>query len=186
MQNPDSFYLEAILRGNSEGIKKIYREYLPRITKFVLSNHGDEEDAKDIFQEAIIIIFKKIKKEKLDLKSSFFTYLYAVCKNLWLKKLRESKKSGVTFPDEMEYKLTESWEETIITENRFRLYRAKFRDLSENCQKLLRLFFNRTPMKDIVKILEMNSISYAKKRKFQCKEKLVNLIRQDSEYKNLL
>lgn len=182
----DQTYFEAIKKGDKQGIKEIYSTYLPRITSFILKNNGTEDDAKDIFQEAIIVFFKKIKTGNFTLTASFYTYLYGICRNLWFQKLQKNHKKTVTFSTEWEFKDDTDVEQIIQTEERHKLFRAKFRELSENCQKLLQLFFQRTPMKEIVKIMGYGSLSYAKKRKFECKEKLVALVQNAPQFKDLL
>ena len=150
-----------------------------------MANNGTEEAARDIFQEAILIIFKKVKSDNLSLSASFFTYLYAVCRNLWLKRLEKKGKMRVTDSEIPELKDESDWEMVIEEEERFRLFRSKFQSLSENCQQLLSLFFKKTSMKEIVDIMGFSSVQYAKKRKFQCKEHLVALVRSDVRFKNL-
>jgi hypothetical protein len=99
--------------------------------------------------------------------------------------LRKKRNSVVTFSEDWEYTDDTELEAIIQEEERYRLFRAKFRLLSDQCRKLLSLFFQKVPMKEIVSRLQMSSISYAKKRKFQCKEKLIALIRDDQQYQSL-
>ncbi|MEO1262776.1 MAG: sigma-70 family RNA polymerase sigma factor [Bacteroidota bacterium] len=178
-------WLKVLRSGDRRGVQQIYEQFLPGIVKLVTSNHGSREQAIDVFQEAILIIFKKSKEESFSLESSFFTYLYAISRNLWLKKLEKNKKNLVTFSHLPEPMSTDDFDTLILEEERYRLFRSKFRQLSDNCQQLLSLFFKKTPMVDIVRIMGFGSVQYAKKRKFQCKEKLVKLVKDDIEYNNL-
>lgn len=178
-------HLKAILEGDRRGLEKIYEEYQPRIVRHVVDNSGTVEEGQDLFQEAIIVIFKQVRGGDFKLSSSFYTYLFAICKRLWLKKLRKKRNSVVTFSEDWEYTDDTELEAIIQEEERYRLFRAKFRLLSDQCRKLLSLFFQKVPMKEIVSRLQMSSISYAKKRKFQCKEKLIALIRDDQQYQSL-
>ena len=57
------------------------------VLHFVLNNNGTEEEAKDIYQEAIIVFFEKIREDSLELNCQIKTYLYSVCRRLWLKRL---------------------------------------------------------------------------------------------------
>ena len=185
-KQPDQAYFNAILNGDKQGIKEIYTTFLPKITSFVKQNNGTEDDAKDVFQEAILVFYKKIRSGNFKLTSSFYTYLYGICRNLWLQKLQKTYKKTVTFSDDREFKYESDFEAIMESEERYRLFRSKFRELSENCRNLLQLFFQRVPMKEIANQMGFGSISYAKKRKFECKEKLVALIQQDPQFKNLL
>ena len=181
----DQHYFDASLKGDKQGIKEIYRVFLPKITQFVKKNNGTEEDAKDIFQEAIIVLFKKIREGNFQLTSAFYTYLYGICRNLWLQKLQKNYKKTVTFSNDREFKDETDFELIMQSEERYQLFRSKFRELSDNCSKILQLFFQRVPMKEIVSRMGFSSLSYAKKRKFECKEKLVALIQNDPKFKTL-
>ena len=180
------FWLDILRSGDRQGIARMYEQFLPRIEKLVTSNSGTSDDARDIFQEAIIVIYKKVSNENLTLSASFFTYLYAVCRNLWLKKLQKRGKMMVTNDEPTEQMDVSDWESVMQEEGRYRLFRSKFNELSDNCRQLLGLFFKKTSMQEIVSIMGFGSVAYAKKRKFQCKEKLVALVKNDPGFKNLL
>ena len=179
-------YLKAIVEKDQRGIKSIYDDFQARIIKYVKENNGTGIEGEDIFQEAIIIIFKQSRKEDFKLTVPFYTYLFAVCKRLWLKKLRKKRNMIVTFPEDVEYIDEDKLEAIIIEEERYSLFRAKFRNLSDQCQLLLGLFFKKVSMKDIMEQMGFSSLSYTKKRKYQCKEKLISLIQNDSQYNRLL
>ena len=177
-------YLDALLAGDRDALRLLYDKHLPRIIKYVTQNSGSEEDAYDIFQEAILVIFKKAERDGLRLTASFFTYLYAVCSRMWLQKLKKRKRRGVTFSEPEEYTNTETEgiQEIMEEEERYRLYRAKFRELSENCRRVMSLYFQKVPMEEIAQLMGFASVNYAKKRKYHCKEKLVGLIRADKSF----
>lgn len=179
-------WLAILGSGNSAGIRLLYQEFLPSIVSLVTSNSGTEEEAMDVFQEAILVVYKKSKESGFELSSSFFTYLYAVSKNIWLKRLTKKGKPTVTFSELPELMDVDDFNNIILEEERYRLFRSKFRNLSSNCQKLLSLFFNKTPMKEIVELMGFGSVQYAKKRKFQCKENLVKLVKDDPNFKDLM
>ena len=90
---------EAIIEGlrlrSDYIIKYIYQELFPTIKYLVVKNSGNEEDAEDIFQDSLIVIFKKIRDNQLELSSSFRTYLYSVSRNLWLQKLNKRRNNFV-------------------------------------------------------------------------------------------
>ncbi|SDS45856.1 RNA polymerase sigma factor [Christiangramia echinicola] len=70
---------------------RIYNEYFPMVEKFVLINSGNTFDAKDLFQETSIILFKKLEDDNFKLTARLKTYLMAIAKNLWYKKIRDKK-----------------------------------------------------------------------------------------------
>jgi RNA polymerase sigma factor (sigma-70 family) len=148
----------------------------------VVQNGGAEEDAEDIFQDGIIIIYNKINLNQFILTSSFKTYLYSVCRNLWLQKLSKRKaifdkltdiEGYIDLPQEMfnETKLEEAEKHKII--------QVHFLSLSDDCQKLLRLFAKNIPLREIALILGFKTEKYAKTRKYLCKEELKKRIAND-------
>src|SRR4028118_1813950 len=69
----------------------LYKFYYPSIKHYIQKNQGNNADAEDIFQESIIVLFEKIDSPDFILTSSLKTYLFAIARNLWLKRLRGAK-----------------------------------------------------------------------------------------------
>lgn len=182
--------LRGILRNNNIVLKHIYKSYYHKINAFVCNNNGDNNDANDVFQEAIIIIYRKLKEQNLTLEScAFETYLYSVCRLLWLKQLEKKKNSIVNVYDIHEYSdvIHDDGINEIAQKNeKYKLFQDHFKKLGKDCQKILQLFFDKVPLKQVAEIMGLTSENYAKKRKHQCKEYLVRSIKQDTEYKNII
>jgi len=182
--------LRGILRNNSLILRHIYKAYFHTIYSFVTNNKGGSDEANDIFQEAIIVIYRKIKEDNLLLSnSSFETYLFSVCRLLWLKQLQYRKESIVTSEDIDPYSdqiFEDDLSELIQKNERYKLFQDHFQKLGKDCQKILQLFFEKVAIKQITEIMGYVSDSYTKKRKHQCKEYLVKSIKQDNEFKKLI
>ncbi len=85
----------GILNNSEDILNKLYKAYYAMVLQFILNNNGDEDDAKDVYQEGIIILYNKIKAGNFELSSKLKTYIYSVCRRIWLKKLSlNSKKTG--------------------------------------------------------------------------------------------
>lgn len=182
--------LRGILRNNSAVLRYIYKSFYHKINSFVTRNSGTTDDANDVFQEAIIVIYRKIKEDKLILSEcSFETYLYSVCRLLWLKQLEKRRKSIVKVEEIDNYSeavYDDGLAELINKNERYKLYQVHFQKLGEECQKVLHLFFEKVSIKQITELMGFSSENYTKKRKHQCKEYLVRSIKQDTEFKNLI
>lgn len=183
-QNDDEF-IKAIISGDSNGLRRIYDLFLPRIRHLVASNGGSEEDAQDIFQSAILTIYEKAQASDFRLTSQFYTLLYGVCRNLWGNRLQKKSFKEVTLTEEVKYSSEENIEIDIEKTEEQEVFWDAFRKLGEDCQKLLRLFFDKEKMEKIADMMGYSSVSYAKKRKFQCKEKLIEWIKKDDRFKEL-
>jgi len=181
--------LNGILRNDTIVLQFIFKNFYSNINFFIKKNNGDEDDANDIFQEAIIIIYRKLKANSLVLDCSFDTYLYSICRLLWLKELEKRKIEKENIKDNHEYndELYDDGLELVIDLNeRYKLYQKHFALLGKDCQKILQLYFDKVPLKSIADMMGFKSEHYAKKRKFSCKEYLIKSIKQDLEYKNIL
>ena len=91
MHNVLYFSDEALLAGirneDEAALAYLYKQHYPMVLHFVQNNNGTDDEAKDIYQEAIIIFYEKIKEGTLELNCQIKTYLYSVCRRLWLKRL---------------------------------------------------------------------------------------------------
>ncbi len=186
----DEQILKGILRHDNLILQYIYKQYYYNINYFIRKNQGSEDDASDIFQEAIIIIYRKIKENDLIFeKSSFKSYLFSVCRFLWLKQLEKRRIEKEKLNDTLPYQddlYDDNLNELVEKNERYGLYQKHFSTLSTDCQKLMQLFFEKVPLKEIAKVMGYKSEKYAKKRKYKCKELLINRIKQDAEFKKIL
>ncbi len=181
--------LNGILRNDTVVLQHIYKNFYSKINYFIKKNSGDDDDANDIFQEAIIIIYRKLKANDLMLDCTFETYLYSVCRFLWLKHLEKRKLEKEKIKDNHEYNddiYDDKFDQVVDLNDRYSLFQKHFTNLGKDCQKILQMYFDKVPLKSIAQIMGFKSEKYAKKRKFKCKEYLIKSIKQDLEYKNIL
>jgi RNA polymerase sigma factor (sigma-70 family) len=185
----DEQILKGILRHDNLVLSYIYKQYYYKVNAFIRKNSGSEEDVSDIFQEAIIVIYRKLKENDLLFETrSFETYLFSVCRLLWLKSLRniktEREKINESLPFNEEV-YDDDLNNVIEKNERYLLYQKHFRNISTDCQKILQMFFDKVPIRQIAQMMGFKSEKYVKSRKFKCKELLIERIKQDTEYKKL-
>jgi len=186
----DEQILKGIFRHDNLILNYIYKQYYYKINYFIKKNSGNEDDANDIFQEAIIIIYRKLKENDIIFEtSSFQGYLFSVCRFLWLKQLQKRKIEKEKIIESIPYQ-DDLYDENLVMlvekNERYGLYQKHFSTLSSDCQKLLQLFFKKIPLKEIAGIMGYKGEKYAKKRKYQCKEILIGRIKQDAEFKKII
>ena len=85
----DQILLNGLATNEKDAIERIYRENYGLIQHLVVNNNGTEEDAKDIFQEGLIVLYEKSVSADFELNCQLKTYLYSVCRRLWLKRLQK-------------------------------------------------------------------------------------------------
>jgi RNA polymerase sigma factor (sigma-70 family) len=185
----DEDIIRGLKRRDNEVIQFIYRENFKMVSNLIINNNGSDDDAEDIFQESLIILFRRLRDEPdFALDSTFSTYLYSVCRLIWLKKLRESKKLEVTeLSQEMEEFI--EFEEPLPVQDkdlRMAVYQRNLLLIPDDCQKILVLTGQDISAKEIAEKLGFRSDTYVRKRRHFCKEYLVNRIKEDREYQEMI
>lgn len=184
MHQKEEDYIALIIAGNSAGLEKIYQLFFVKIGGFILKSGGTIEDAQDVFQDALMIIFEKAQEEDFVLSSAFYTYLYGICRKLWRNRLQKIERRTALQINYVVEEMT-TIDHLIEQEEEHRIFWFAFNKLGKDCKKILKLFFENTAMAVIQKIMGYGSVGYTAKRKFQCKEKLIELIKADDAYKEL-
>ena len=128
--------------GNEESLKEVYKSYYPVIKSLVLRNNGSEYEAKDVFQESVILLYEKLQQPDFELTCSIKTFLYAVSRRLWLKKWNEKK---VRIYD-TQFEAEPEFLDTLLDENRdgkdeIDRMRESLEQLGEPCAGLLKDFY---------------------------------------------
>ena len=155
----DSEVFEQICRGDEKALEMLYTKYYKMMTKIVLSNSGTEDEAKDIYQEALIVFWQKATSGKLVLTSKMSTYIYSICLNLWRKEL--DRKS----------RLANEEKDTAVYSDDDKIERAKIineciQQLGDTCRKVLTYYyFDGLSMQDIADKLGFANTNTAKTKK---------------------
>lgn len=177
--------LEGISMSNNDVLNYIYKTFFPSICNFIENNNGSEEDARDLFQEAIIVIYRKMKKEPLVLTCNFKTYIYSICRLLWLKQLEKRKNSNEINSEGIIENRLDEVSPTYDRTEKYRLYQKHFQQLGPDCKKILQMALDKVSLKEIAEIMGFKSEKYAKKRRYQCKQMLIESIKNDNEFNDV-
>ena len=178
--------IDGIKNKDSKTLNFLYKKYFSLVRSFVLNNNGTTDDAKDVFQEAVIAIFRYSQNENFELKCSFETFLYSICRTIWLNNLRNQRVHLTKINEISEFIIFSSSTNEMIEESlEYKLYQKHFQRLSEECKKLLQLFFDKVSYAEIAKLLGYSSVGFVKKKKFNCKEFLMKSIKNDPEFNRL-
>ncbi len=181
----DEEIIEGLRKRDNRVLQYIYKNAFNAVKQLVIHNAGSDSDAEDIFQEALIIIFKKLRDEpRFELSSTFTTYIYSISRLLWLKHLKKIKKIDIDpLNRDMEERI--EFEEPPPVEDkdlRFAIYQRTLLKIPEDCQKILRLTAEAISAKEIASQLGFRSEGYVRKRRHFCKEYLINKVKEDADY----
>lgn len=185
IQTKNTTYLKGIAENDYAVLENIYAESLPQVRQYVVQNSGSGDDARDIFQEAILVIYKKVKAAELQLTVDFHYYLFGICKRMWLNRLRRKDRTEAPLTAAQHFTTEENIEEDWIKTRKWNLFQNKFAELADECRKVLQLFFNGQSSRDIAAAMGYSE-EYAKRKKYKCKLSLAKLIKNDPEYQHLL
>jgi len=186
-ENNDKILIEGIKKQNEKVIAEIYTRFFPSVRHYIYRNNGSIEDAQDIFNDAIVVVLMKAREGALELKCSLKTYIYAICRNLWLKKINSEKIDLISY-DEVEDTLVGSG---VIEEELYNFSRAQFLfqkhlvKMSSTCRRIIQYFLEGMSFKEISEIMHYDNESYARKRKYRCVKLLVKRIKSDPNYNTI-
>ncbi len=164
---------------SSKAFQYLYKHF-PMVRKMVISKGGKKEDAEDIYQEALIILCRKVKQTDFVLTSKLSTFLYSICALLWKEELKKRQKfEYVDFHIDMDRASEESILETMETEDRMRIAEKVIGSLGERCQELLTLFYmGSMKLKSIADQMGYSSENTAKNQKYKCLEAAKNMLKE--------
>jgi RNA polymerase sigma factor (sigma-70 family) len=171
----DQSLLQLIRNQQTDkALSELYRHF-PMVRKMVRSLGGSPQDAEDVFQEALIILVKKLRNSDFILTSTLSTYLFGVCRLLWKNVLRRRKGMAVPAIGDFESGLSDveeqQLEQTMEQEDRARLAEKALASLKDRCRELLLLFYEgRWKLKEIAIKMGYAGDNAAKNQKYKCLE----------------
>ena len=159
------------------GIQNLYNNNREMIFNLVTANSGSYDEAKDVMQDGVIAVYNRLNDSSANpLTCSLSTYLYSVCKNIWLNELRKKGKSPMMLEDESNVAdLADSQEIEILLEKEQKIVSLEkgLEKLGEKCRKLLKLFYyQKKSMEEIIRIVDLSNTNAAKTKKYKCIQQL--------------
>ncbi len=170
----DELILNEIRKNNEVALRELYKTHYPMIFNLVCSNNGTEQEARDIYQETIIAFYERTQEPNFVLTCKIKTYLYAVARRLWLKRLWEKKRFEGNITERETF---QGVEEEIIDfeerENAFEQMKAALEGLGEPCRSIIEDFYIRNlNMEDISTKFGYTNADNAKNQKYKCLQRL--------------
>lgn len=176
--------LDGLAKEDKVSIEQIYRDNYTMVQSLILNNNGSTDDAADIFQEAMIVLFEKSRSQDFELNCQLKTYLYSVCRRLWLKKLQQMQRFG---------RQAEELEDVIPVEDDLEMHEKRQLDfnimenamskIGEPCKSLLEAYYiQKKQMLQIATEFGYTNADNAKTQKYKCLVRLKKLF--FAQYKN--
>jgi len=176
-ESNEQLLLKGLAHNEKKAIETIYKENFSMVQSMILNNNGSYDDARDIFQEAMIALYEKSKMESFVLTCQIKTYIYSVCRRLWLKRLQQM---GRFVPQ------LNGFEETVQVEEDLELHDKRNADyammeramgsLGEPCKGLLEAYYlEKKGMTEIAEKFGYTNADNAKNQKYKCLMRLKKL-----------
>ncbi len=176
--------LQGLARNETKAVETIYRENYNSIQALIINNNGSADDAKDIFQEAMIVLYEKVRSGAFELNCQIKTYVYSVSRRLWLKRLQQLNRYSA--PVENLESLVPVEDEIEAHEQRnleFDMMNKAISSLGEPCKSLLEAYYlQKRNMQDIAASFGYTNADNAKNQKYKCLMRLKKIF--FSHYKN--
>lgn len=173
--------LVGIQEENPEVFRYIQFKTFPVIYKFIKQNKGTKENADEIFQDALIVVFKKNTKGSLQLRCKFTTYFIGICKTIWKYNYKNGNPLVIDAVDVVE---DEKEIEDLYKESKeFQLYRKCFKQLKDRQQKILLASLSNKPYKELFMDFGFKSTDVFKTEVNRIKKRLIENIVSDPNFK---
>ncbi|GAA3614865.1 sigma-70 family RNA polymerase sigma factor [Flavivirga amylovorans] len=170
----DKEIIERLKNGDESGLKHLYR-HQKMIKSWINKNNGNGEDAEDLFQNAILVFYKKVMSGDYEYKSKISTYLFSICQRQWLNELNRRKSKEQTTEDFMKFDkgVYEKPMEDGSNEKLIGYITEQLNKLGEPCKSLLEAsIYLQVSMKDIASKYNYKNAHSARQQKLRCLQRL--------------
>jgi len=162
--------LIGLARNEREAVETIYKQHYNMVQNMIVNNNGSIEEAKDIFQEALIVLYEKAKSGTFELNCQIKTYVYSVCRRMWLKRFHQLQKLAPEIENLDEMIPVDDELETFEEKNKdFLLMDKAMQHLGEPCKSLLESYYlQKRSMVEIAADFGYTNADNAKNQKYKC------------------
>jgi len=183
-ENNERTLLQGLARNDRKAVETIYKENYTTVQSLIINNNGTADDAKDIFQEAMIVLYEKARSGTFELSCQIKTYVYSVSRRLWLKRLQQANRYNADIGNaDGVVPVEEDIEEHEKRDAEFDMMEKAIQGLGEPCKSLLEAFYLRKMnMQEIATSFGYTNAENAKTQKYKCLMRLKKIF--FSHYKN--
>ena len=182
--NKDQELLTGLALNDKKAVESIYKEHYNMVQSLVINNNGTIPEAKDVFQEAMIVLFEKSRSGQFELNCLLKTYIYSVSRRIWLKRLQQMNRFvGEIEPTVEIYPVDEDIAEHEKKDEEYVHLEKAIANLGEPCKSLIEAFYvQKKNMQEIASQFGYTNADNAKNQKYKCLMRLKKLF--FAQYKN--
>jgi RNA polymerase sigma factor (sigma-70 family) len=183
-QTDEKALLEGLANNDKKAVETIYKDNFNMVQSLIINNNGSSDDAKDIFQETIIVLYEKVRSGTFELHCQIKTFVYSVSRRLWLKRLQQQNRYSSP-GDSMEnvVAVDEDIEAHEQRNTEFEMMEKAISNLGEPCKSLLEAYYlQKQNMQVIAANFGYTNADNAKNQKYKCLMRLKKIF--FAHYKN--
>jgi RNA polymerase sigma factor (sigma-70 family) len=181
----DEEIVECLRNRQSYVVRHLSDRYMPMIRLMVYQMGGTIEDARDIFQDGLIIMLEKIDNKDFVLTCKFKTYLYCVCENLWKSVLEKRRAAANYITRRVDADGDKDFTEIIDQKMYEEIFRDVFETLDPVSKKILNLYWQEMSPQEIADKLGY-TYGYVRKKKCKAQSELTEKVKNHPGYKRIM
>ena len=181
--NKELELLKGLALGDKKAVEAIYKDNYNMVHSLVINNNGSAQEAKDVFQEAMIVLLEKSRSANFELNCQIKTYVYSVSRRIWLKKLQQLNRYSSEVESVGTVPVEDDVEDHEKKDQEFVMMEKAIASLGEPCKSLIEAFYiQKRNMQDIASQFGYTNADNAKNQKYKCLMRLKKLF--FAQYKN--
>ena len=187
MIHSDKEILAAIQRSDDRVLEYLYKQVLPKVKKYVIKNNGSDDDARDVFQDAVVIFYKYVKEGRFNVEHDIAGFIFSVGRNLWINTAKRRGKVIALNDEASQINDTENFSDELMTREREEYILKLFSALGNSCKQiLLYSIYDKFSMKEIKEKMGFTSENVAKTKNYKCKQRLIELVKNNASIEDFL
>lgn len=178
--NDDTTILQRMIRGEEDALVTIYQQNRKAIVSFVQRNSGSEDDAEDVLQESVIILWERVRSGRFEQNAKLSTFLYGVAKNVWSRRrMKKFREPASDFENDEIGSDERSALDAMIDSERSRTVADAMERLGEPCRTLLTLYYwEEHSQEEIAAEMGFANAATVKSKKYTCKKMLEKILKE--------
>jgi RNA polymerase sigma factor (sigma-70 family) len=168
--------LQGLAMADRKAVETIYKAHYKMVQALIVNNNGTAEDAKDVFQEAMVVLYEKVTTGVFELNCQLKTYLYSVSRRLWLRRLQHQNRYLLSDTENDYIAVEEDAGEHERRDLEFTMMEKAISSIGEPCKSLLEAFYiQKRGMQEIAASFGYTNADNAKNQKYKCLVRLKKL-----------
>ena len=176
--------IQAIRDKVNGAFEYIHEMLFETVRYMITSNKGSEQDAEDLYQEAIICLTVNLDDQNYKIKENFSGYFIGICRKMWIDKLRDRSRESFFDDTRSPDVLSDRMDRNLQRDKQQDLFWTILARLKRECQKIIKYRLDKTPYSEIATSLGLTAAT-VRTKKYECNKKLNKLIKEDPRYSEL-